>query len=115
MNNAIQDFNSSELWIIRTSLKERYNRDIQLELADSELRLDPATPALTWCPTVFWEVAPVNFVIFKTGPECYRCQFFYNENEIYGTGIDEYDNISECVSTLLKMQADHESQTNLSS
>jgi len=47
MNNAIEDFNSSELWIIRTSLKERYNRDIELQLADSELRLDPATPALT--------------------------------------------------------------------
>lgn len=113
--STIPDFNGSEIWKIRTTLKERYGRDIELQLADSELRLDPATPVMTWCPTVFWEVAPVNFVIFKTAPERYRCQFFYADNEIYGTGIDEYDNISECVITLLKMQADHEGNKNLPS
>jgi hypothetical protein len=113
MSNAIQDFNNSELWIIRTTLKERYGHDIELQLADSEVRLDPATAVLTWCPTVFWEVAPVSFVVFKTAPERYRCHFFYNDNEFYGTGIEEYDNISECVTTLLKMQADHEGQKNL--
>ncbi len=108
--STIPDFNGSEIWAIRTTLKERYGRDIELQLADSEVKLDPAT--LTWCPTVYWEVTPVNFVIFKTAPERYRCQFFYNENEFYGTGIEEYDNISECVTTLLQMQADHDAHKN---
>jgi hypothetical protein len=107
--STIPDFNSSELWMIRTTLKERYGQDIEIQLADSEVKLDPNQAELTWCPTVYWEVAPVAFVIFKTGLERYRGQFFYGENEFYGTGIDEYDNISDCVTTLLKMQADHES------
>ncbi len=104
--SAIPDFNDSELWMIRTTLKERYGREIEIQLADSEIRLDPNSSELTWCPTIYWEVEPVNFVIFKTAPERYRCHFFYGENEFYGTGIEEYDNISECVTTLLQMQAD---------
>ncbi len=113
--SVIEDFNDSELWIIRTTLKERYRygQNIEIQLADSELRLNPETPELTWCPTVYWEIKPVSFVIFKTAPERYRCQFFYSENELYSTGIEEYDNISECVTTLLQMQADHEGNTAL--
>ncbi|EDN65875.1 conserved hypothetical protein [Beggiatoa sp. PS] len=106
--STIPDFNSSELWMIRTTLKERYGQDIEIQLADSEVKLDPNSVELTWCPTVYWEVEPVAFIILKTGPERYRGQFFYGENEFYGTGIDEYDNISDCVTILLKMQADHE-------
>jgi hypothetical protein len=108
--SAIPDFNGSEIWVIRTTLKERYGKNIEIQLADSELKLNPETPEITWCPTVYWEVTPVSFVIFKTAPERYRCQFFYGDNEFYGTNIEEYDNISECVTTLLQMQADHESQ-----
>ena len=113
--NTIEDFNDSELWIIRTTLKERYRygQNIEMQLADSELSLNPATPEITMCPTVYWEIEPVSFVIFKTAPERYRCQFFYSENEMYGTGIEEYDNIGDCVSTLLKMQADFEGKKSL--
>ena len=113
--NTIEDFNESELETIRTALKERYRYglNIELQLADSELKLNPASPELTWCPTVYWEIEPVSFVIFKTAPERYRCQFFYSENEIYGTGVEEYDNLATCVTTLLKMQADFEGKKSL--
>ena len=40
----------------------------------------------------------------------YRSQFFYSEEEHYGTGRDEYDELAECVGLLLKLQADHEKQ-----
>ena len=111
--STVPDFSSSELWIIRTTLKERYGHDIEIQLADSEVKFEYSQPKLTWCPTVYWEVKPVAFVIFKTAPERYRSQFFYSETEFYDTGIDEYDNISDCVTTLLKIQADHEAQRKL--
>jgi len=109
----IPDFNSSELWMIRTTLKERYQQDIEIQLADSEIMLNPKSSQLSWCPTVYWEVDAVSFLIFKAAPERYRCQFFYGENEFYGTSIEEYDNISDCVTTLLQTQADFEGQKNL--
>lgn len=44
----------------------------------------------------------------KTGERRYRCQFFYSVYEQYGTGISEFHDIGECVTTLLRVQSDHE-------
>jgi hypothetical protein len=107
---VIADFNSAERWVIESALKERYGRIVPIELADSELKLDPGAPVITVCPTVFWSERGCNFLIFKTGEDRYRSQFFYNEEEHYGTGRDEYDELAECVGLLLKLQADHEKQ-----
>ena len=107
---AIPDFNSAERWVIESALKERYGHAVQIELADSELKLDPDTPVLSACPTVFWSERGCHFVIFKTGEDRYRCQFFYTDDEHYGTGRTEYDDLAECVGLLLKLQADHEKQ-----
>ena len=106
----ITDFNSAERWVIESALKERYGRIVAIELADSDLRLDPDTPMLTTCPTVFWSERGCNFLIFKTGEDRYRCQFFYSDEEHFGTGRTEYDELAECVSLLLQLQADHEKQ-----
>jgi hypothetical protein len=46
-------------------------------------------------------------VVVKTGDRRYRCQFFYRIHQMYGTGIEEYDDLTECVVTLLQVQADH--------
>jgi hypothetical protein len=113
MPDAIQpipDFNSTERWVIESALKERYGRIVPIELADSELKLDPGAPVLTVCPTVFWSERGCSFLIFKTGEERYRSQFFYSEEEHYGTGREEYDELAECVGLLLRLQADHEKQ-----
>ncbi len=105
---AIPDFNSAERWVIESALKERYGRIVPIELADSELKLDPGAPVITVCPTVFWSERGCNFLIFKTGEDRYRSQFFYTDEEHYGTGRAEYDELAECVGLLLKLQADHE-------
>jgi hypothetical protein len=106
----IVDFNESELAVIHETLAERYGRKMTVQLADSELRLSPTDRELTTCPTVFWQEGRVSFVVFKVAPERYRCQFFYSINQQYGTGIDEYDTIGDCVVSLLQVQADHELQ-----
>lgn len=119
--NTIPDFSEDELAIIRAVIDERYRYSqlIELELADAELRLKDSTGELarelTLCPTVFWQVDKVSFVIFKTAPQRYRCQFFYSIHEQYGTGIEEFDNIGECVTVLLQIQADHEGKKFLAS
>ena len=110
---AIPDFNSAERWVVESALKERYGRLVQIELADSELKLDPEAPVLTACPTVFWSERGCNFVLFKTGEDRFRSLFYYSDDaddEHYGTGRSEYDELAECVSLLLKLQADHEKQ-----
>jgi hypothetical protein len=107
--HKIPDFNDNELWIIHTTLEERYGKKTDVQLADSELRLSPHTDQLTLCPTLHWQDQGVHLVIFKTGEDRYRCMFYYNVREQYGTGIDEFDNLAECVTTLLQVQADHAS------
>ena len=106
----IADFDSAERWVIESALKERYGHIVPIELADSELKLDPDAPVLTACPSVFWSERGCNFLIFKTGEDRYRSQFFYSDEEQYGTGRAEFDELAECVGLLLKLQADHEKE-----
>ncbi len=112
---AIPDFNESELWVIKSTLKERYRQDIDIDLGEAEIRLRPGDRELTPCPVALWRIeGGAGFVIFKSGAERYRCQFFYRVHQQYGTGIDEYDNIAECVTSLLQVQADFATSQNKS-
>ena len=106
----IPDFTDNELWIIRSTLTQRYGKEATFELADAELRLDPESPTLTFCPTVFWSERGANFVLSKVGESAYRCLFYYRGFEQFGTGRETYDDLAPCVITLLQVQADHERQ-----
>jgi hypothetical protein len=106
--HAIPDFTDNELWILRSTLKERYGRDVEIRLAEAELRLEPDAREVTPCPAVFWSERGANFVIAKSGESRYRCQFYYRGFQQYGTGRDEYDELATCAVTLLQVQADHE-------
>jgi hypothetical protein len=108
MHDKIPDFTDTKLWVIRQAVSERFRKEIDIQQADAELRLDPGDRELTLCPVVYWREVKAQFVIFKTGEQTYRNQFFYNVREQYGTGRDEYNDIGECVMTpLLQVQADH--------
>ncbi len=105
---AIPDFTEGELDTIRALTEQRFREAVELHLADAEVRLDKHTDALTDCPTVYWQSRGCNFVVFKTGEHEYRCQFFYNPMEQYGTGHERYEDLAQCVSALLQVQSDHE-------
>ncbi len=109
--SQIPDFNESELWTVETSLRERYGRDIEVQQAETEVRLNLHTTNLDTCPALYWQEDGCHFLVVKTGAERYRCQFFYRVHQVYGTGIPEYDNLTECVVTLLQVQADHTAKT----
>ena len=104
---AINDFTDADRWVVETALKERYGKIVRAEPADSEIRPDPAASEVTVCPTLYWEQRGVEFVIFKIGTDRYRSQFFYSALEQFGTGRD-FDDLAECVTTTLRLQADHE-------
>lgn len=103
----VPDISDSETWIIKTTLRERYHAEMDLQIADSEIRLRPSDRHVTSCPVWYWQKEDCHFIIFKTGSRNYRCQFFYRPYQQYGTGITEYNDITECVVSLLQAQADH--------
>ena len=108
--SGIPDFSDSELWIIKSTLEERYGQSPDIQLAETEMRLDRGSTELVPCPTAYFEADGCHFVVIKTGDRRYRCQFFYRLYQMYGTGRDDYDDLTECVVTLLQVQADHHAQ-----
>jgi hypothetical protein len=113
---SIADFIDSEHKLVSTLLFQRYGKLVPIQLADSELQLDPASNELSVCPTLYWTERGAHFVVCKIASERYRSQFFYSETEQYGTGTDEYADLNKCVLTLLQVQSDHERQlANISS
>ncbi len=106
----IPDITDTEHWTLETTLKERYGHKVEIQLADAEIRLTPSDKELTSCPVIVWIEEGCNFVVFKTGDRKYRCQFFYRGYQQYGTGVHEYDDLTECIVSLLQTQADHEAK-----
>jgi hypothetical protein len=103
----IPDITDSERWIIQTTLRERYRHEVEVQLADAEIRLHVSDRELSTCPVLFWNGEDgCHFVLFKVGERRYRCQFFYRVHQQMGTGVDEYDDLTECVVSLLQAQAD---------
>lgn len=103
----ISDINDTELWVINVTLRERYGRDVDIQVADSEVRLSLSDRDLTECPLAYWKEEGCHFAIMKTGDQRYRCQFFYRNYQQFGTGVSEYKDLAECVVSLLQAQADH--------
>lgn len=105
---SVPDITSTEQWVIKTTLRERYGRDWEFQLADADIRLHPADRELASCPATVWQSDDgCTFVIFKAGERKYRCQFFYKPYKQLGTGTDEYDDLAECAVAVLQAQADY--------
>ena len=108
--HEVSDISDSETWIIRTTLQERYKEDLDIQIADAAIRLQPSDRELTSCPVWYWQKDGCNFIVFKTGTRKYRSQFFYRAYQQYGTGVHEYHDITECNVSLLQAQADHDAR-----
>jgi len=106
--NSPSDYSDDELNVVKQTLKERYGKEIDVLLADTELRLDPVAQTLTTCPALYWQQQQCHFVISKIKQQHYHAQFYYKGSEQFGTGIQQYDDLFNCVVTLLQVQADHE-------
>ena len=107
MLEKIPDFYDTELWVTRQAVTESFRKQVDIQSADAELRLDPSDRELTLCPVLYWRENRARFVIFKTEEQAYRNQFFYSVRDQFGAGRNEYTDLGECVTTLLQVQADH--------
>lgn len=111
MRPTIPAFTDSEIWVVSTALKERFGDALpELEQVESDVRLNPDDRDLTICPALYWQAGGAHFVLCKTGDNRYRSMFFYRIRERYTTDREEYDDLAECVSVLLKLQADQEKE-----
>jgi hypothetical protein len=107
----IPEFDDDERGAVESTLKERYGRIVPTQLADVELRLAPGDAGLTSCPTLYWEERGAAFVVAKLGGGRWRAMFFYPGEpmgEQYGAGRPEYGDLLDCVTAVLRAQADHE-------
>lgn len=111
MEMTAPDFTEAEHALVAELLLQRYGKAVSVDLADSELQLDLGSELLTLCPSLYWRERGAHFVVCKVGPSRFRCQFFYSDADQYGTGHEEYTDLRRCVLTLLRVQADHESQS----
>ena len=112
---GIPDFTDTEIWTLESTFKERWGADngIELQYAEADIRLSPSDRETEACPAVMWSYDGCNYIIFKTGLQNYRCQFFYRGYQQYGTGIHEYDDLGDCIISLLQVQADHNRENNI--
>ena len=110
--SEVPDFIESELELIHQTLNKRFEKDVEEQLADVEIRLSAADRALTECAAVFWSGHGANFVVVKSGEKEFRCQFYYRGHEQFGTGRDTYDELGDCVVTLLQAQVNHRRDQN---
>jgi hypothetical protein len=106
---SIPDFTDAELKLVGQTLRERYGREVPIESAEAEIGIGDDVE-LTTCPVLYWEERGAHFVVFKIAESRYRAQFFYSEAQQYATGKNDFDNLGDCVITVLQVQSDHERQ-----
>lgn len=106
----IPDFSDADTKLARHTLQERYGHDVPIEVADAEIELVPGSGEMTLSPIIYWEERGAHFVVFKIGESRYRAQFYYSEAQQYGTGREFFDNLGDCMITVLQVQSDHERQ-----
>ncbi len=103
------DFTQTELWTIQSTVNERYGRPVPVEVAETEVRLNPEDRVLVTRPSAYWDDGQgCHFVVIKLAPGTYRCQFYYRGYEQFGTGRDRYDDLLQAVIALLQVQSDYE-------
>ena len=108
--SPIKDITETEQWTVESTLKERWSgRNVEIQLADVETKLYQGDRELTECPAIYWQVDEASFVIVKVGDNSYRSQFYYRGYQQYGTGKAEFDDLADCVTTMLQVHSDKES------
>ena len=103
---GIPDFTDAECQLVARTLDERYGCVVELEVADVDLKLNADSDQLTTCPALYWSQEGTEFVVCKAGSSQFRPFFFHGDGEQFGTGRAEYENLGDCVVTLLQVEAE---------
>jgi len=106
--SRIPDINDNELLIAETALMKRYGETKDLQVVDTDIKLNSTDKETTECPALYWHDQGCHFIVVKTAEEHYRPQFSFREHEQYGTDTFEFDDLANCIMKLLQTKADHE-------
>ena len=74
--DSIPNFTPADIETVRQLVHRKYRETIQIQLADSELILNPKREQPVDCPTLFWHLYGANFAVIRSGLNRFRCQFF---------------------------------------
>jgi len=110
MASPIPAMTDTERLIVAQAVKARFGKDVPIENVETEIRLHNDHYELTLCPGFYWLERGCHFVLSKTGESRYRSLFFYRVDDRFATGHEEYDDIGECATLLMQMQADEEAK-----
>ncbi|SMN01020.1 hypothetical protein SPONN_2149 [uncultured Candidatus Thioglobus sp.] len=100
------DFNESELTTIQNNLNNRWRKEaVEVQLADIEMSKEGEREAKFY-PAAVWEASNSTFIVLKIAEFSYKSFFYYLKDKRFDTGVDEYNDLHECVDKLLKAQAD---------
>lgn len=106
-----EPFPAQDIDLVKRTLWERYGRPVQVQEVEVELLIAPGDLRPNTCPALYWRDGDANFVLARVrgpaGVPTFRTQFFYDENEVFGTGHTEYGNLGDCVVTVLQVQQAH--------
>ena len=100
------DYTSEQLNTVKQALTQRWPQEIELMLADVEIRCYPDDRELTPCPALTWSVDGYTFVIIKTSETQFKNVFYDSTGKQFGSGIEVYDDLHTCTITLMQVQAD---------
>lgn len=98
------DFSPTEMDIIKAATSQRW-AEVDLHLADIEITRTALDEKTMLCPAVVWETADCTFVIVKVEAFVYKSVFYYLGTKQIDTGVNEYNDLKDCVLTLMKVQS----------
>jgi len=99
----VNDFSADELKLIDDALEKRYGNPVKTERVDIEF----GDAEVAECPALYWEHDGCHFIIAKAEDKKFFNQFFYDDDEQFGTE-KPFDDLEICMTTLLQVQANHE-------
>ena len=109
----IPEFSAADIKLVQATLKERFGaqvaESVEIKEVETEIRLSPGDRELTVCPALFWIVGDCAFVVSRTGLAEYRTMF-YSVKDRFGTGKETYDNLGDCLISLLKVQEEEDAK-----
>lgn len=94
------DFTQSEINTIKKHVDNRWReKDHGIHLGDIDVGGKEY-------PAAVWEDRHYTFIIIKMNTLNYKSLFYFLRDKRFDTGVDEYNDLDECVDKLLKTQAD---------
>lgn len=97
---ATIDFTQSEIDSIKKHVDSRWKaKDHGIHMADIEVSGEEK-------PAAVWEDTYYTFVIIKMTAFTYKNMFYFMRDKRFDTGVDQYNDLDECVDSLMKAQAD---------